>query len=101
MSASNEREIQERHERLCAYVLGELEGPERETVERELAESAELRAERERLEATIGLVQRSLGDAPEALSDAAAGRVLAAAGAATIESTSRGSLRRAQRAGPR
>lgn len=44
------------HERLCAYVLGELDGAERAALEIELAENAELRAEKDRIEATISLV---------------------------------------------
>lgn len=55
------------HEELCALVLGELEGEARERVERAVAGSAELAAERLRLERTIGLVRGSLG-APAALS---------------------------------
>jgi len=49
------------HTMLCAYVLGEASGDERAEVEQLLEGSAELRAERERLEATIGLVRTSLG----------------------------------------
>lgn len=53
------------HENLCAYLLGELEGEERQRLEAELASSEELAAERDRLAATIHLVQGTLG-APEA-----------------------------------
>lgn len=46
---------------LCAYVLGELESDaERIEIETALAASAELRAERARIEATIGLVSGAL-----------------------------------------
>ena len=59
------------HERLCAYVLGELDGSGRTALEAELAESAELRAEKERIEATISLVTTTCGGdeslAPEIL----------------------------------
>ncbi|MCY2959900.1 MAG: von Willebrand factor type A domain-containing protein [Planctomycetota bacterium] len=48
------------HEKLCAYVLGESEGADRAEVERELLRSPELRAERERLESTIGAVRDAL-----------------------------------------
>jgi len=48
------------HEKLCAYVLGESEGAERAEVERELLRSPELRAERERLEGTIGAVRDAM-----------------------------------------
>ncbi len=50
------------HEKLCAYVLGELEGAERAEMEREILRSADLRAEKERLEATIGAVRGALGE---------------------------------------
>ncbi len=49
------------HTMLCAYVLGEATDDERGEVERLLAGSPELRAERDRLEATIGLVRTTLG----------------------------------------
>lgn len=48
------------HEKLCAYVLGEIDGTDRAEVERELLRSPELRAERERLESTIGAVREAL-----------------------------------------
>ncbi|MCC6406622.1 MAG: von Willebrand factor type A domain-containing protein [Planctomycetes bacterium] len=50
------------HQLLCAVVLGEASADERAEVERALETSPELRAERARLEATIGLVQGSLSD---------------------------------------
>ncbi|MBI5434987.1 MAG: von Willebrand factor type A domain-containing protein [Planctomycetes bacterium] len=58
------------HRLLCATVLGEASADERAEVERALETSPELRAERARLEATIGLVQGSLLDG-ERLSPAA------------------------------
>ncbi len=48
------------HEKLCAYVLGDCEGADRAEVERELLRSPELRAEKERLERTIGAVRGAL-----------------------------------------
>ncbi len=74
----NEPEIaQELHERLCAYVFGELQGAERAEFERELMQSPALQAERLRLEATIGLVKRAIPD--EGLSLAARRDVVASA----------------------
>jgi Ca-activated chloride channel family protein len=74
----NEPEIaQELHERLCAYVFGELQGAERAEFERELMQSPALQAERVRLEATIGLVKRAIPD--EGLSLAARRDVVASA----------------------
>ena len=52
----------EQHEKLCAYVFGELQGPERAAFEAELERSLPLRAERARIEATIGLVKRAIPD---------------------------------------
>lgn len=75
-------EEQRVHELLCAHVLGELDAPERandrEEIERLLAGSEDLRAERARVAATVGLVQGSLGTG-EALSSERAERLLAAA----------------------
>lgn len=68
---------QERYERLCAYVFGELHGEERAAFERELMQSSELRAERAQIEATIGLVKRAIPD--EGLSHAVRRDVLASA----------------------
>ena len=45
------------HEQLCALLLGELGAAEAEKLQAELEGSAELRAERDRLEATIGLLR--------------------------------------------
>lgn len=86
----NEQEKQRVHELLCAYVFGELEGAERTEIETELAKSPELRAEREKLEATIGLVQNAMGEEPEGLSTSAMGSVLAAAGRSATPSASKG-----------
>ena len=47
------------HERLCALLLGELEGPDAAKLEAQLEGSAELRAERDRIAATIGLLRES------------------------------------------
>ena len=55
------------HERLCAHVLGELDAADGARLERELAASPELRAERERIAATIDCVRGALGGS-EALS---------------------------------
>ena len=70
------------HEKLCAYVLGEASDEVRAEVEAALEASEELRAEKERLEQTIGLVQETLGtadavpaiSAEEILADARAAR---------------------------
>ena len=51
---------QELHEKLCAFVLGELDELERAQVEAELERKPALRAERARLEATIGVVREAL-----------------------------------------
>ena len=58
------------HEKLCAYVLGEASEDVRAEIEAALERDAELRAEKERLEQTIGLVQETLGgtDAAPAIS---------------------------------
>ena len=68
---------QEQHERLCAYVFGELQGDERARFERELMQSPALEVERARLEATIGLVKRAIPD--EGLSHAVRREVVASA----------------------
>jgi len=70
---------QNMHELLCAYVLGEVSDDERAKVEVALADDAELREERARLEATIGLVQGVMGE-PEELSPAATSELLEKAG---------------------
>ena len=66
------------HELLCAYVLDEATADERAEVERALQGSPELAREKERIEATIGLVQGAMGKS-EALSDAKREEVLRAA----------------------
>jgi Ca-activated chloride channel family protein len=65
------------HERLCAYVFGELQGEEREAFEAELQRSSELRREHQRLVATLALVKRAVPD--EGLSTAARRDLLASA----------------------
>jgi Ca-activated chloride channel family protein len=70
------------HALLCATILGEASEAERAEVERALAASSELRAERARLEATIGLVQGALvepGAGGGALSPEASAKLAAAA----------------------
>ena len=57
MSAITPNADDRRHELLCAYLFGELEGEERREIEQALTESEELAAERDRLAATIGVVQ--------------------------------------------
>jgi Ca-activated chloride channel family protein len=61
------------HEKLCAYILGEANDDERAEVERALTMSAELRAERESLEATIGLVRNSMSKSETLSPEATAG----------------------------
>lgn len=65
------------HERLCAFALGEVDAAQRIEMEHLLAESAELRAELETLEHTIGLVRENVG-ASERLSPAAEAALLQA-----------------------
>jgi Ca-activated chloride channel family protein len=70
------------HALLCATILGEASEAERAEVERALEASSELRAERARLEATIGLVQGALvepGAGGGALSPEASAKLAAAA----------------------
>ncbi|HVS09917.1 MAG TPA: hypothetical protein VMS76_08570, partial [Planctomycetota bacterium] len=70
------------HALLCATILGEASEAERAEVERALEVSSELRAERARLEATIGLVQGALvepGAGGGALSPEASAKLAAAA----------------------
>ena len=68
---------QRMHELLCAYALGEADAAQRIEVERALAASAELRAELERIEGTIGLVRETLGEG-EAMSQEAEKALLSA-----------------------
>lgn len=58
----------ELHEQLCAFVLGELDATAAAKVEAALAGSPELREERDRIEATIGLVRAACGGGGESLS---------------------------------
>ncbi|MFN0008501.1 MAG: von Willebrand factor type A domain-containing protein [Planctomycetota bacterium] len=67
------------HEKLCAYILGEASDETRAEIEKALAESTELREERERIESTIGLVQATMGGSEE-LPPSAAREILAEAG---------------------
>lgn len=76
------------HEKLCAYVLGEADEATRVVVERELAASAELRAEKARVESTIGLVKSALGG-DETLSAEKTEQVLTAAKPPPVRSPSR------------
>ena len=80
------------HERLCAYVLGEASPAERAEVERALEADAGLRAERARLEATIGIVRGALGD-EEGLAPGAAEALLARSRAARTPWWARPSVR--------
>ncbi|MEY2746539.1 MAG: hypothetical protein RL112_1581, partial [Planctomycetota bacterium] len=75
--------MDERHARLVAHALGELEGAERAAVEAELAASAEARAELARIEATLGLVEDALAESPR-LSDEGRAATLAAARPAPV-----------------
>ena len=67
------------HEKLCAYILGEASDETRAEVEAALAERPELRAERERIEQTIGLVQATMSGSEE-LPPSTAREILAEAG---------------------
>ncbi|HEX6883740.1 MAG TPA: hypothetical protein VF530_10185, partial [Planctomycetota bacterium] len=53
---------QAQHERLCAYVFGELAGDERAAFEAELLRSPALRRAQAELENTVGLVKRAVPD---------------------------------------
>jgi len=75
-------EAQRERALLCAYLLGELEAEERAEVEARLAASAELRAEKARLEATLGLVSEVLASgANEELPPSASATLQSAASA--------------------
>lgn len=74
---TNEHE-QRLHEQLCAYVLGECTNDERLEIERELMRSPELRAQRDTIERTVGLVKSAMSDG-EALSPEATATVFSAA----------------------
>ena len=73
------------HEELCAYLFDEVDAERREAIEKALADSEELRAEKERLAATVSLVQGTLAGTPT-LSEGARGRILTAATAAKASS---------------
>jgi len=68
---------QGQHERLCAYVFGELQGPERAAFEVELLRSPALRRAQDELTATVGLVKRAVPD--EGLSEGVRRELLASA----------------------
>jgi Ca-activated chloride channel homolog len=72
---------QREHERLCAYVFGELSQSERAEFERELAASAALRAEKERLARTLEVVG-GVGRERVELPESARAELFAAAGTA-------------------
>ena len=73
-------EVQRERALLCAYVLGELDADERAQVEARLESSAELRAEKARLEATLGLVSEALASgAGDKLPQAASATIASAA----------------------
>jgi Ca-activated chloride channel family protein len=78
MSANERTEEHLRHERLCAYLFGELDARDRAAVEAELARDPELAAEHERLAATIALVRDAV-PAEDALSSEARAELTAAA----------------------
>ena len=69
----------EQHERLCAYLFGELEGDERASFETELGASAELTEEKARIEASMNLVREFAPEAPVALSEGMRATLAAAA----------------------
>jgi Ca-activated chloride channel family protein len=68
---------QGQHERLCAYVFGELAGPERAAFEAELLRSPALRNAQAELVATVGLVKGAVPD--EGLSEDVRRELLASA----------------------
>lgn len=82
METNTNEWLDDRGARLVAYALGELDAQQRAAVARELAASAEARAELERVEAVLGLVRTSLADEPR-LSPEARAATLAAARPAT------------------
>ena len=62
---NNEHALRDdRYTRLVAYVLGELDSADRAGVEAEIAASPEVRAELERIQRTLGVVQAGLNAAP-------------------------------------
>ncbi|MFT5080077.1 MAG: hypothetical protein ACI84E_000732, partial [Planctomycetota bacterium] len=79
----NDKINNEQHERLCAFLFGELEGAERATFAQELAASPELQAEQSRIEASMELVKEFAPVAPVALSPGARAGLVAAAGKAS------------------
>ncbi len=79
-------ERDELHELLCAYMLGETGAAESARIETELKNNAELRANRDSLQATIGLVKR-FADQDATLPDSAHAELAAkTGGGATVHS---------------
>ncbi len=76
------------HERLCAWLMGELSPDEAREMEARVAGSQSLAAERDRIEATLNLVRDAFEQEPT-LSDAAMARVMSAAGASTAAGNGR------------
>ena len=75
----NDKINNEQHERLCAFLFGELEGADRAAFAKELAASPELQAEQSRIEASMELVKEFAPVTPVALSPGVrAGLVVAA-----------------------
>ncbi len=77
-SASQAQPANDMHERLCAYVLGEGTSEERIEIEREMLRSPELKAQRDQIERTIGLVKTAMAGS-ESLSPEAAETLVSAA----------------------
>ncbi|MFT6362252.1 MAG: hypothetical protein ACJAZ8_000655, partial [Planctomycetota bacterium] len=75
----NDKINNEQHERLCAFLFGELEGADRAAFAQELAASPELQAEQSRIEASMELVKEFAPVAPVALSPGARAGLVAAA----------------------
>ena len=75
----NDKINNEQHERLCAFLFGELEGADRAAFAQELAASPELQAEQSRIEASMELVREFAPVAPVALSPGARAGLVAAA----------------------
>ena len=76
-SLSADERDRARHEELCAFVFGELQGAARDAFEARLAQDAELRAEYDELVRTVGFVRAALPE--EALPPAIRARLSEAA----------------------
>ena len=75
------------HERLCAFLFGELDVDERAAFESELEQSQALQAELERMQSTVELVRSvgSIEEAPEErLSEESIGKMIEARGVAPV-----------------